>query len=109
MAVLTEHSQSSDSPVTSTLLPSFNKQRQADEVDRWSDSQGADEFEHEAHQAGEAQDDLEQGGHQDGSLDLWRAGTETREHSTGFSLISRSERITRAPITFFDCARSDSD
>ena len=57
--------------MTSTLLPSFNEQRQAYEVDGGSDSQRADVFQHEAHQAREAQDNLEKRGHKDGSLDLW--------------------------------------
>jgi len=64
------HSQSSYSPVTSTFLSSFNEQRQANEVDSRSNSQGANEFENKAHQPREAQDNLDKRGHQDGSLDL---------------------------------------
>lgn len=63
-------SQSSYSPVTSRLLPSFNEQWQADEVDGGSYSQRADVFQHESYQPRKAQDDLEQRGNQDGSLDL---------------------------------------
>lgn len=70
MAVQVLHSQSSDAPVASALLPGLDEQRQADEVDGGSDGQGADESEHQAHEPGEAQEELKQRGHQDGSLDL---------------------------------------
>lgn len=53
-----------------TLLSSFNEQREANKVDGGRDSQRADESEHEAHQARKAQHQLEQRGHQDGSLNL---------------------------------------
>lgn len=57
--------------MASTLLSSFDEQRQADEVDGGRDGERADEFQHEADQPRSPQEKLEQRGHQDGSLDLW--------------------------------------
>lgn len=66
------HLQCSYSPVAPRFLAGLDEQRQADEVDGGSDGQRADVLEHDAHQSREAQEDLEQRGHQDGALDLWR-------------------------------------
>lgn len=55
-----------------TLLPSFNEEREAYEVDGGCDSQRADESEHQTDQPGKTQQQLEQRGHQDGSLNLGR-------------------------------------
>lgn len=57
--------------MASRLLPGLDEQRQADEIDGGGDGQRPDESQHQAHQSGEAEDQLEQGGNQDGSLDLW--------------------------------------
>lgn len=53
-----------------TLLSSFSEQGEANKVDGGRDCQRADESEHETHQPGKAQPQLEQRGHQDGSLNL---------------------------------------
>lgn len=58
-----------------TFLSSFDEQREANKVDGGCDSQRADESEHETHQPGETQHQLEQRGHQDGSLNLGVTGT----------------------------------
>lgn len=60
-----------------TLLAGFDEQREADEVDGGCDGQRADESEHKTHQPRKTHQELEQRGHQDGSLDL---GT-TRDNS----------------------------
>lgn len=57
-----------------TLLSSLHEQREADEVDGGCDGQRADESEHKTHQARKTQHELEQRGHQDGSLDLGTTG-----------------------------------
>lgn len=56
--------------MASGLLASFDEQGQADEVDGGSDSERPDIFEYKAHEPGESQDDLKEGRHQDGPLDL---------------------------------------
>lgn len=67
---VTVHSQGGYSPVTSGLLSSLDEQGEADEIDGGSDGQRADVFQHQTHQSGETEHQLEQRGNQDGSLDL---------------------------------------
>jgi len=80
------HSQGGDAPVGATLLARLDEQRQADEVDGGGDGQRADEPEDQAHQAGHAQEDLEERRHQDGPLDLWTARRRGQYRKVSFDL-----------------------
>lgn len=65
------------------LLSSFNEQREANEIDGGCDRQRADESEHKTHQPGKTQQELEQRGHQDGSLNLGTAEDHSELHGGG--------------------------
>lgn len=68
-------SQSWNAPVCSWLLPSLDEERQTDQIDGRSDSQGSNELQHESHQPWESEHDLKKRRHQDRSLDLGKEQT----------------------------------
>lgn len=64
------HLQGGYPPVTSGLLPGLDEEREADEIDGGGDGERPDVSQHQTHQSWETEDQLEQRGNQDGSLDL---------------------------------------